>query len=246
MSDNLKLTLNGTVIEIMMDDNGRYCLNDLFKASGATDNKKPAKYLRNKECGVDVVNLDKRDKFVPFPEDFDSYVVLAGVGRGSKTFAPLKIVYKYASFISKEFENAVYSAFTALATGDVKKASVIAESITISPEILAKEQHLRKKMNEMIKDKFPDAKPYIYGNFGKLVSKAATGFTPKVLTGGGKSAKDYIVEKEHEPAISAMIATYEMVIMMLSLPYPISYQDVATVLKVETTKNKKHLKSLGI
>ena len=117
------------------------------------------------------------------------------------------------------------------------------ESVTISPELIRKAETLRSKMNQMIKDRFPDAKPYIYGNFNKLVSKGATGFTPKELTGGGKSSVNYMAEKENEPALSAQIATYETVIRMLAIP-SIGYHEVAVVLGIETSKNKDMMKSI--
>jgi len=56
--DNMILKLDDTIVEVQMDDNGRYCLNDIYKASGKGDSNKPAKWLRSKMCGVSVVNLN--------------------------------------------------------------------------------------------------------------------------------------------------------------------------------------------
>lgn len=132
MTDKLKLKLNGTVVEITQDDNGRYCLNDLFKASDATMSKKPNEFFRHNHCDIELIKLNSGISR-HLPDNFDSYAILVGKGRGSKTFAPLDVVYKYAAFISKEFEKAVFKAFTSLTTGNVQEAANIASEYTLTP-----------------------------------------------------------------------------------------------------------------
>jgi len=136
--DKLTLKLNDKLVTIEMDDNGRYCLNDIYKASGSDRNKRTGNFLRNTSTSVEVVDMNKRLKNEPLPEDFKSYVVLTGKGRGSKTFAPLGIVYEYAAWISKEFKKAIYSAFTELTIGNVTEAANIASSVALTPEIISR------------------------------------------------------------------------------------------------------------
>lgn len=236
MTDKLTLKLNDNIVEITMDDNGRYCLNDLFKASGAKMSKKPNEFFRHKHCDVEIIKLNSGISR-PLPDDFESYVVLTGKGRGSKTFAPLKVVYKYAAFISKEFEDAVFSAFTALSKGNVQEAANIASSVALTPEIIAKQQKVQKALTETIQQVYgADSKRYIH--YFRLVSKAVTGYTPKNLTDGSKSAADWIIKDGHLPAMNALIATHMMVLSLLKAGVT-DYHVIATALGVSTTENKK-------
>lgn len=244
MTDTLKLKLNDRVVEISYDDNGRYSLNDIHKAAASPEDKKPAAFLRHRGKDVERVRINGV-KSPHFPEDFNSYVVVTGSGRGSATFAPLAVVYRYAAFISKDFENAVYSAFSELSKGNIQEAAAIVESVAVPPELIAKYEKLRVRLNEVVKEKYePD--PHALSNFNRLAVKAATGYSPSVLHGKKGSSLDYMVEQQHPEAIQATIATMKLMITLITLPYPISYQDVATSLQVETSKNKERLKNLKI
>ena len=112
MTDKLTLKLNDKTVEVTMDDNGRYCLNDLYRASGSDrnkrtanflrsnkasktgDNKKPTKYLRKNVGHVMTKQGTETDTCVVEPE-----VVITGKGRGSKTFASRRVFDEYAKFL---------------------------------------------------------------------------------------------------------------------------------------------------
>lgn len=241
MTDKLTLKLNDTVVEIEMDDNGRYCLNNLFKASGATMSKKPNEFFRYKHCDVELINLNSGISH-PLPEDFESYALLTGKGRGSKTFAPLKVVYKYAAWVSKDFEDAVYSAFTSLTKGEVKEAANIASSVTITPEIIARYEKLHGKLSSLLKEKYPTNR-YVYSNIYRLLGKVATGYTPKELTGGGKTTVEYFISKGHLPAMNAYIASMEMIITLITAGV-MDYHVLAAALQVKTSKNGSILEAI--
>lgn len=235
--DKLTVKLNDKLISVEMDDSGRYCLNDIYKASDASDSYKPAKFTRyTANTGVSVVNLNNWDSQVPFPEDFDSYVVVTGKGRGSKTFAPLKVVYKYAGWVSKDFEDAVYSAFTELSTGNVTEAASIASSITLTPEIISRYEKLEKALKNTIASVYPES-PHMHSNFFRVITKAATGYTPKELTGGFGSTVSYIEQCGHLPAMSAYIACLQLTNTLLVAGVT-DYHAIAAALGVETGKNK--------
>ena len=244
MTDTLKLKLNNQIVEIGYDDNGRYSLNDLHKAASSPEDKKPSAFLRYR--GKDVERVQVNGGISPhFPEDFNSYVVVTGKGRGAATYAPLPIVYRYAAFISKEFEDAVYAAFTELSKGNVQEAASIAESVAVPPELISKYNKTRTRLNEVVKEVY-ESDPHALSNFNRLAVKAATGYSPSVLHGKKSSSLEYMVEKEHPEAIQATIATMQLMITLMLMPYPISYQDIATALHVETSKNKERLSKLGI
>jgi len=238
MTDNLMLKLNDTIVEITMDDNGRYCLNDLFKASGSTMSKKPNEFFRHNHCDVELIKLNSGISR-PLPQDFDSYAILTGVGRGSKTFAPLKVVYKYTAFISKEFENAVYDAFTALTKGDVQKAANIASSVTLSPEIIAKQEKVQRAMIDTIQQVHGND-PRWFSNYHRLISKSVFGYTPKELTNGISSTVEWIKTNNSLPAMNAVIASQMMVINLMQSGIH-DYHVIASALGVSTKNNKTTL-----
>ena len=244
MTDKLTLKLNDKTVEVTMDDNGRYCLNDLYRASGSDRNKRTANFLRSNKASVEVVDLNKRLKNEPFPEDYDSYVVLTGKGRGSKTFAPLEVVYKYAAFISKDFEKAVFKAFTKLSTGDVQEAANIASSVTITPEIIAKHEKLRAKLASTIKDVYGN-NHHKYINYFRLIGKVVTGYTPKELTGGFDTTAEYIVKDNHLPAMNALIECERMILTLLKAGVK-DYHTIAAALGVSTSKNKELLAEVNL
>lgn len=235
--DKLNLKLNGKVVEITQDDNGRYCLNDLFKASGGDDSKKPSKWLRyQKELGVVKVESGLK---VLIPEDFDSYVVKTGKARATKTFGSRKTALKYAMFIDKNFYEAVVEAFDKLTTGDVQEAANIASEYTLTPEIISKcdkvTAHLKKIISERVQDK-----PHYYNNIFRVISKASTGYTPKELTGGFSSASEYIKGNNHLPAMNAYIACVEITTTLIVAGVT-DYHVLAAAIGAETGKNKQIL-----
>jgi len=243
--DKLTLKLDGKAVEVMQDDNGRYCLNDIFRASGVTQTKKPSEWLRFKGDDMKKVKAWESDK-AGFPTisemDFDTYVVQTKLNRATVTFAPLKVVYKYAAWISKEFEDAVYSAFTELTKGNVKEAADIASSVTITPEIIARYEYLQAKLNKLLKERYPDNQ-YIYSNIYRLLGKVVSGYTPKELTGGFSSVIEYVKSKDHLPAINAYIASIEL-IMTLIIAGVTDYHIIAASLQVKTSKNGSILKEI--
>lgn len=99
MTDKLTLKLGDTLVNVEMDDNGRYSLNDVFKASGASMTKKPSEFLRNKRTNITVIDLREDRPITPYPENIDSYVVISGKGRGSRTTAPYKTTVAYLYFV---------------------------------------------------------------------------------------------------------------------------------------------------
>lgn len=239
LNQTLTLKLGDTQVHVRRDTEGRYCLNDIYKASGKGPLAKPTRYLRNKHTGVEVVRLHKGALNGPYPEDFDSYVVLTGIGRASKTFAPLRVVYKYAAYISEEFKEAIYKAFEHLAKGEVSEAANLVSEVTITPQILEKYKRCKQVLDDTLKATFPD-KPHIYTNYYRLISKSVTGYAPSVLTGDNGSTIDHITEKDSLPAMNAYIAAVETTTLLLRTGFT-DYHAIGAILMVETGKNKKVL-----
>ena len=256
MTDKLNLKLGDKVVEVTMDDNGRYSLNDIFRASGSLEKKKPYRFLNDSKRDMKVIKTwenkgreiltcqtsDKDGK--SHLSDFDSYVVQTKINRATVTFAPLEVVYKYAAFISKDFEKAVFKAFTKLSTGDVQEAANIASSVTITPEIIAKHEKLRANLASTIKDVYGN-NHHKYINYFRLIGKVVTGYTPKELTGGFDTTAEYIVKDNHLPAMNALIECERMILTLLKAGVK-DYHTIAAALGVSTSKNKELLAEVNL
>lgn len=240
--DKLTLKLNDKLVSVEMDDNGRYCLNDIYKASGGAERHKPSRWLRSNSAPNVVDLTSTKSGTYEFPDKFDSYVVKTKRNRATVTFAPLKVVYKYAGWVSKDFEDAVYSAFTELTTGNVTEAANIASSVALTPEIISRYEKLKAKLDITLKEKYPDNK-HIYSNIYRLIGKAVSGYTPKELTGGFSSVIERIESSDNLPAMNAYIATLELLIMMISFGVT-DYHKLAAALKVKTSKNGSILEEI--
>jgi hypothetical protein len=93
---------------IHQDAEGRYCLNDLYKASGSNPKNKPSEWLRNKQAIELITELN----------------LMAGIPAiNSKTkigtYAAKELVYAYAMWISPKFHLQVIRAYDALYHGSV-------------------------------------------------------------------------------------------------------------------------------
>jgi hypothetical protein len=99
------IRIGNTVIH--MDENGRYCLNDLHLASGGHEKDKPSQWLR--------ANSAKR--YVEFLTDLSANSHLAlpietikGTANPG-TFAVKELVYTYAAWVSIEFHHEVITIY---------------------------------------------------------------------------------------------------------------------------------------
>jgi len=96
---------------IRRDAAGRYCLNDLHRASGGSANNAPAQWLRNKQ--TQELLTEVKGAYA------NSHNPLATVNDGlnNGTFVAKELVYAYAMWISPAFHLKAIRAFDSLATG---------------------------------------------------------------------------------------------------------------------------------
>lgn len=102
------IEIDGAVIR--QDDQGRYCLNDLHKASGSEQKNQPRYFLENKQTQDLVQALT--DSGIPLSP---INVIRGGLEQG--TYVVKQIVYAYAMWISAAFNLKVINTFDAVATG---------------------------------------------------------------------------------------------------------------------------------
>lgn len=92
--------------QIRQDTEGRYCLNDLHRASGGQPRHKPGNWLRSQQV-VDLIELLKSEIFPGAPEIIQSKQQLG-------TFISIELVYDYAMWISPAFKVEVIRAHRAV------------------------------------------------------------------------------------------------------------------------------------
>jgi len=100
-----ELIINDTTITT--DEDGRYSLNNLHKASGGTAKTKPALFMQNKNFKdfVDILKVDK-PTFNPVSKKQGRY--------NGGTWVCKELVYKYAMWVNPEFELKVIRTFDKL------------------------------------------------------------------------------------------------------------------------------------
>lgn len=134
---------------IRQDDDGRYCLNDLHKASGNLSKHKPAFWLRNEQTQGLISELqNSNSQFSAIDQPVN---ILRGNFSGDikqGTYVVKELVYSYAMWISAKFHLMVIRAYDALVM-----EWMIGGKQTISPEqcgILYNIVHTRAGSNQSL------------------------------------------------------------------------------------------------
>ncbi len=96
-------------IPVRQDSLGRFCLNDLHKASGDNQNQRPSNWLRNQQAKDLIEELSSNLSFGP--------VETVKGGNSPGVFVVKELVYAYAMWISAKFHIAVIRAYDSLVTG---------------------------------------------------------------------------------------------------------------------------------
>ncbi|MFW1859231.1 KilA-N domain-containing protein [Acinetobacter defluvii] len=129
---------------IRQDEDGRYCLNDLHKASGNDKKHQPAYFIRNQQTKDLIAEIEKPINGASANLQTPAVgKINDGINNG--TYVVKELVYSYAMWISAKFHLIVVRAYDALVM-DWK----INEKQTISPEqagILYNIVHTRAKGN---------------------------------------------------------------------------------------------------
>ena len=108
---------------IRQDEDGRYCINDLHKASGGADKHQPAFFMRNKQTKDLIEELESEfmicknaDHKMLKSEHHKSKAVntVKGKGLSQGTFVVKELVYYYAMWISAKFHLTVIRAYDAM------------------------------------------------------------------------------------------------------------------------------------
>lgn len=116
-------------VTIHQDSEGRYCLNDLHKASGGNPTKKPSEWLRNKQTTELIDELSKVG--IPALEEVQPVSVIKG-GNAPGTYVCKELVYSYAMWISATFHLKVIRTFDAVVTGQTQTLPAVHDPKTLA------------------------------------------------------------------------------------------------------------------
>lgn len=95
---------------IRQDDEGRYCLHDLHKASGGAEKHQPAFFIRNKQTKDLIAEIESEKHSA----NLQSAVKTINGGNGRGTYVVKELVYSYAMWISAKFHLMVIRAYDAM------------------------------------------------------------------------------------------------------------------------------------
>lgn len=124
---------------IRQDEDGRYCLNDLHKASGDDKKHFPAYFLRNQQTKDLIEEIER------YANSHIAVKVIKGGAEKQGTYVVKELVYSYAMWISAKFHLMVIRAYDSLVM-----EWMIGGKQTISPEqcgVLYNIVHTRSKGN---------------------------------------------------------------------------------------------------
>lgn len=114
---------------IRQDEDGRYCLNDLHKASGNDKKHQPAYFVRNQQTKdlIEIIEGEKDD--LQICRSKQAVNSIRGKGLEQGTYVVKELVYSYAMWISAKFHLMVIRAYDSLVV-----EWMIGGKQTISPE----------------------------------------------------------------------------------------------------------------
>ena len=109
-------------IQVRMDNEGRYCLNDLHKAAGGLNKHRPSMWFTNQQAQELAEEIE-----AGFPASNPVEFIR---GRGvTGTFVAKELVYAYAMWISPAFHLKVIRAYDTLQTQGIAVAEHVADGI---------------------------------------------------------------------------------------------------------------------
>ena len=99
---------------IRQDEDGRYCLNDLHKASGGNKKHQPAYFVRNQQTKDLIEIIEGENDDLQICRSKQAVNSIRGKGLEQGTYAVKELVYSYAMWISAKFHLTVIRAYDAM------------------------------------------------------------------------------------------------------------------------------------
>lgn len=124
-----QINIDGNFIH--QDQYGRYCLNDLHKASGSEVKNKPSNFLQNDKTQELVAELIDAEN--PSSVNIEPVSAIRG-GIGQGTYVVKELVYAYAMWISAKFHLKVINSFDALINHRQQLPQSFAEALQLAAD----------------------------------------------------------------------------------------------------------------
>lgn len=99
---------------IRQDEDGRYCLNDLHKASGNNKKHQPAYFIRNQQTKDLIEMIESENYDLQICRSKQAVNSIKGKGLEQGTYVVKELVYSYAMWISAKFHLTVIRAYDAM------------------------------------------------------------------------------------------------------------------------------------
>ena len=96
---------------IRQDEDGRYCLNDLHKASGGDKKHQPAYFVRNQQTKDLIEIIESENDDLQICRSKQAVNSIRGKGLEQGTYVVKELVYSYAMWISAKFHLMVIRAY---------------------------------------------------------------------------------------------------------------------------------------
>lgn len=100
-----------STIPVRQDSEGRYCLNDLHKASGSEEKHSPNRFIRISQTKELIAEINQTPNMA-----FGAVQTVRGGNNGGGTYTCKELVYAYAMWINASFSLKVIRAYDELAT----------------------------------------------------------------------------------------------------------------------------------
>lgn len=117
---NQTFTLGSALIRC--DNEGRFCLNDLYKASGSLDKHRPTFFLRNQQTKDLAEEIMKSANSQGHVRICTPPLKVINDGTSNGTYAVKELVYAYAMWISPKFHLQVIRAYDAMILKELEQA----------------------------------------------------------------------------------------------------------------------------
>ena len=144
-------------IEVKMNDDGMFCLNDLHKASGGESRHEPSNWTRT-------------DQFSELADEiFNSAKVQSwkkSAGRYGGTFVCKELVYAYAMWISPKFHIDVIRVFDGQAKAKTELDCLVGDVKAAGARLTAQINKTSVSLNEI------KAHGHFWGAYGQAIKKA--------------------------------------------------------------------------
>lgn len=193
---------------IRQDEDGRYCLNDLHKASGDQRKDRPGYFIENEKT-QELINVIEAEYYdVGNPTSSKKAInIIRGKGREQGTYAVKELVYAYAMWISAKFHLQVIRAYD----------SMVARLFTENPKQTLIEDKTTKEDRVPLKDAvnmlvaksksltYSDAYKLVHQKFGiKHVDELTMDLVPVAVEYVHKLMGEYLPKVEYiDPELKA-------------------------------------------